>query len=95
MGTASVPSAAAVGKLVDLNSSLLAVGPLAAWPNGGSMGGSFKADVAPVVESVAGVKGVIFDGSSVMDGPIVPLFMTGDAGRPRRPSGRSGVMNWR
>lgn len=78
---ASVPSASSVGKLVDLNSGSLATGPLAAWSNGGSLGGSFKADVAPVVESVAGVKGVTFDGTSVMDGPIVPLFVTGDAPR--------------
>jgi hypothetical protein len=77
----SLPSPTAIGKLVDLNSSALAAGTLAAWPNSGGLGGSFKADNAPLVESVAGVKGVTFDGSSVMDGPVVPLFVTGDAPR--------------
>jgi len=77
----SLPSPTAIGKLVDINSSALTAGPLADWPNSGGLGGSFKADNAPLVESVAGVKGVTFDGSSVMDGPIVPIFVTGDAPR--------------
>jgi hypothetical protein len=78
---ASVPAAGRVGKLVDLGSSSLTTGPLSVWPNSGTLGGGFTADAPPTVESVAGVKGVTFDGTSVMDGPIIPLFVTGDAPR--------------
>lgn len=77
----SLPAPNSVGKLVDISSAALADGPLAVWPNAGSVAGSFKASGNPVVESVAGVKGVTFDGETVMDGPILPLFLTGDAPR--------------
>jgi len=54
--------------LVDLRAEDLAYGPATTWSNHGTLGG-FKAGGAPVVEDVAGLKAVTFDGASWFDGP--------------------------
>ena len=55
--------------LVDLRADDLAYGSAATnWPNRGTLG-AFTASGTPVVENVAGLKCVTFDGSSWFDGP--------------------------
>ena len=54
--------------LVDLRAEDLAYGSVTTWVNHGTLG-SFTAQGAPVVEEVAGLKAVTFDGASWFDGP--------------------------
>ena len=55
--------------LVELRAEDLAYGTgVTTWLNGGTLG-DFTANGAPVVEDVAGVKAVTFDGSSWFEGP--------------------------
>jgi len=66
--------------LVDLRSEDLTPGPVAEWPNHGSLGGSFVAVGNPVVEDVADWKNVVsLDGQSYFEGPTsVPGMEGGD-----------------
>jgi hypothetical protein len=54
--------------LVDVRAEDLAYGSVTTWPNHGTLG-PFTAKGAPVVEDVAGLKAVTFDGASWFDGP--------------------------
>ena len=78
---ASSPGASSATPLIDLNASPLPTGALSSWSNTGTLGRAFAADVAPVVASIGGVKGVTFSGSEVMTGPVAPSNLTG--GSPR------------
>jgi len=56
--------------LVDLRADDLPYGEgITTWPNQGSLG-DFTANGSPLVEDVAGMKAVTFDGSNWFDGPI-------------------------
>ncbi|NGO39184.1 LamG domain-containing protein, partial [Limisphaera ngatamarikiensis] len=74
--------------VIDLNATGLPLGPLAAWPNRGSISGDFFALVdVPEVITVDGVRGVAFRGGTAglegtsYYGPNVPERMTGNASR--------------
>jgi len=54
--------------LVDLRAEDLAYGPATTWINHGTLGG-FTAGGAPVVEDMAGLKAVTFNGTCWFDGP--------------------------
>ncbi|MBM4024603.1 MAG: DUF1349 domain-containing protein [Planctomycetes bacterium] len=54
--------------LVDLRAQDLTYGPAPVWPNHGTLG-DFTPRGAPVVQDVAGLKAVTFDGTSWFDGP--------------------------
>ena len=71
------------GTLVELDATTLPAGPLAAWTNTGSLGGTFNKEVdTPSVALVAGVKGVTFDGTSDWYvGPTAPSSVTGNGTR--------------
>lgn len=58
---ASVPQAEAAA-LVVLDAADLEAGAISAWTNDGSLGGSFAASGDPMVEEIAGAKGVTLDG---------------------------------
>jgi hypothetical protein len=79
---ASVPNLTKPATLVDLQASTLAAGPLLSWTNSGSLGGRFVApEVTGEVAPVSGVKALTLNGVAYYTGPIVPLFLTGDAPR--------------
>jgi hypothetical protein len=69
--------------IVKLDATTLPDGPLEVWPNTGAMGGDFttQPDAVPaIVETVAGVKGVTFDGvNNYYTGPAQPPAFTGNA----------------
>jgi hypothetical protein len=55
--------------LVDLRADDLAYGTATSWPNWGTLG-DFTASGTPLVETVAGMKCVTFDGGSWFTGPV-------------------------
>jgi hypothetical protein len=69
--------------IVNLDATSLAEGPLDAWTNGGTLGGSFTTlpDAIPaVVETVQGIKGLTFDGlNNYYTGPDMPGAFVGNA----------------
>jgi len=68
--------------LVDLRSEDLAPGPVAEWPNHGSLGGNFVASGNPVAEDVGDWKNAVsFDGQSFFDGPTSIPGIEGDGTR--------------
>jgi hypothetical protein len=68
--------------LVDLRSEDLAPGPVAEWPNHGSLGGSFMASGNPMVEDIGDwANAVSFDGQSFFDGPMSTPGIEGDGTR--------------
>ena len=68
--------------LVVLDASALEEGPLAVWPNSGVLPGDFNAGGTPRVETVTGVRGVSFNGTSdFFTGPAAPGFIAGNASR--------------
>jgi hypothetical protein len=79
----STPTFDANRPLVDLNPAALANGALLTWTNSGSMGGTFTAttDTAGNVETVSGAKAVTFSGTNFYNGPVTPVFITGNASR--------------
>jgi hypothetical protein len=79
----STPTFQASRPLVDLNAATLANGPLLTWTNSGSMGGRFTAtaETAATVESVSGAKAATFGGTNYYNGPVTPVFLTGNASR--------------
>lgn len=80
---ASLCHSALAGVLVDLNATSLPTGPLVAWTNTGTLGGSFTREFdTPQVTTIAGVKGVTLDGSNDWYvGPIAPASVTGNGSR--------------
>ncbi len=79
---ASTPDLSTPVKLVDLDASGLAAGPLSVWPNAGKIDYPFTAGTTPgVVEDVAGVKGVTLDGTQYYSGPASPAFIADNAAR--------------
>ncbi|MHC4433241.1 MAG: LamG domain-containing protein, partial [Planctomycetota bacterium] len=67
--------------LVELRAEDLAYGTgVTTWPNSGTLG-DFTANGAPVVEDVAGVKAVTFDGSSWFEGPTSTDSIVGSSDR--------------
>jgi hypothetical protein len=78
---ASSPGTSSATPLIDLNASLLPTGALSSWSNTGTLGRAFATDVAPVVASIGGVKGVTFSGGEVMTGPVAPSNLTGSSPR--------------
>lgn len=80
----SVPDPANSTALVSLDASSHGLGPLAQWPNLGALGGAFVApgNGVPVVQTVQGVKGITFNGTSqYYTGPAAPSFIAGNASR--------------
>jgi hypothetical protein len=78
----STPNLATPVKLVDLNASGLASGPLASWPNAGMIQHPFTAGGTPSqVETVAGVKAVTLDGTQYYFGSAAPGFIGDNAPR--------------
>ena len=78
----STPNLSEPAKLVDLNASSLAAGPLQTWPNGGKIDYPFSAGSTPgTVENVAGVKAVTLDGTQYYVGPAAPGFIADNAPR--------------
>ena len=68
--------------LVDLRAEDLAYGQVTtAWPNRGTLG-DFTPQGTPVVESIAGITAVAFDGSSWFDGPTSTPGIEGSSSRP-------------
>lgn len=66
-------------KLVDLEAQELSEGPLSSWTNTGSKGGAFTSGgTNPVVERVAGVKAVTFDGADRMVSDFTAPQVLGD-----------------
>ena len=61
--------------LVDLRADDLPLGAATVWPNHGTLG-DFTPVGEPVVESLAGLQAVTFDGASYFDGPISTPRMT-------------------
>lgn len=82
LGT-SLPTFSPDKALIDLNAASLAAGSLTAWPNSGTMGGSFNSsgENAATVDAADGVKAVSFDGGDFYNGPVTPVFLTGNASR--------------
>ncbi len=79
---ASVPSFAQTVAMIDVNASGLPLGPLAFWTNNGALQGRFKASTPPaIVETVAGVKSVTFDGTAYYTGPVSPTWLNGNSAR--------------
>src|SRR4030042_4103355 len=69
-GVSRADVAVAEDLLVDLRAEDLPYGAGATpWPNHGSLA-DFSANGSPLVEDVAGMKAVTFDGGSWFDGPI-------------------------
>ena len=64
--------------LVHLDATGFSHGPLATWPNEGSLGGTFTREFdTPSVASVDGVRGVRFDGNrDWFVGPPAPASIT-------------------
>lgn len=77
----STPGAFSSTPLVALDAGSLAVGPLPAWTNTGTLGRGFTADSEPVVETIGGVKGVTFSGIEVLTGPVASSNLTGSSPR--------------
>jgi hypothetical protein len=69
--------------LVKLDASTLPLGPCSVWSNTGSLGGNFVAEFdVPSVTTIAGIKGVTFDGSNDWYvGPVAPSSVTGNGSR--------------
>lgn len=67
--------------VVDLDARPQADGTIAQWTNQGSLGGTFAASGSPTVETVSGVKGVTYNGSSWHVGPRSTPEMDGDSDR--------------
>ena len=67
--------------VVDLDARTQADGTIAQWTNQGSLGGTFAASGSPSVETVSGVKGVTYNGSSWHVGPRSTPEMDGDSDR--------------
>jgi hypothetical protein len=79
-GVGSTPTLTPPVKLVDLNAAALPAGPLAVWPNAGTIDFPFRAGGTPgVVADLAGVKSVTLDGTQYYTGPAAPGFLAGDA----------------
>lgn len=78
---ASFPDLSEPKAIVALDASGLPVGPLAAWPNAGSMGQDFVANSPANVVVVADVKGVSLNGTQWYVGPSAPLSVTGNGSR--------------
>jgi hypothetical protein len=87
-----VMAAAVVGRadvIVNLDATQLATGPLATWPNSGSLPGDFTSagTVVPQVVTVADGKGVSFIGGTAgaagthYIGPVAPPSVTGSSSR--------------
>ncbi len=74
---------ATAGVVVRLDATALPAGALASWPNTGTLGGAFVADVdVPQVTTIAGVRGVTLDGvNDWYVGPVPPSSMTGNGSR--------------
>jgi hypothetical protein len=76
----SVPNFSA--PLVNLDATVLPVGPLATLSNTGTLGGTFDAptNAIPNIEVVGGISGITFDGvNHYYTGPAMPLFLAGNA----------------
>ncbi len=69
--------------LVNLDATVLPLGPLNNWTNNGALGGVFtNSPVAATVQTIQGVKGVTLNGSDhFYTGPAAPAFLTGNASR--------------
>ena len=69
--------------VIDLDATGLPLGPLTELENTGALGGTFvPAGDAGTVETVAGVKGITFDGEDdSYIGPVAPIFLTGNESR--------------
>ncbi len=74
----STPDLDPVIAMFDVKAEGLEEGPLELWPNDGALGGSLKASpVPPVVEKVAGISGVSFNGvDHFFEGPSAPVFVS-------------------
>ena len=80
-GVSRADVAVAEDLLVDLRAEDLPYGAGATtWPNHGSLA-DFSANGSPLVEDVAGMKAVTFDGGSWFDGPISPSGIIGKGTR--------------
>ncbi len=101
--SASVPTGD-LPPVVNLISTNLAVGPLNAWTNTGSLGGTFvpPTNGVPNVQSYFGVNAVILDGTNTFfTGPEAPLFLTGGGNRSvegwilnQNAAGEESVLTW-
>jgi hypothetical protein len=81
-GLAVHPAQAEV--LLNLDATSLADGPLTSWTNTGSVTDNFAVSdeaSAPVVSSVAGVKGVNMPSAAFFTGPAAPERVTADGAR--------------
>ncbi|MEW6160351.1 MAG: LamG-like jellyroll fold domain-containing protein [Verrucomicrobiota bacterium] len=68
--------------LVDLDATQLPNGPLATWPNAGSIAGEFTATGGPAVGAVDGINAVTLNGTTQFyTGPAAPLEVTGNGSR--------------
>jgi hypothetical protein len=64
--------------MVNLDATALPTGALASWTNSGALGGVFlpATNSIPEVATVAGVRGVSFDGTNhIYTGPVAPVFL--------------------
>jgi hypothetical protein len=79
----STPTFQASRPLIDLNPAALPTGSVLSWTNSGAMGGSFTAaaEAAGTAETVSGAKAVTFGGTNYYNGPVTPVFVTGNASR--------------
>ena len=67
-----------VATLVNLDATTLPLGPLTAWPNTGTVGGTFSASGTPQVVTTGGYRTVnLADGSQFFTGPAAPVSITG------------------
>jgi hypothetical protein len=68
---------------VNLDATVLPLGPLNNWTNNGTLGGVFtNSPVVASVQTVQGVKGVTLNGTDhFYTGPATPAFLTGNASR--------------
>ena len=73
-------AAFAADPLVSLDAAKLSDGPLTAWQNAGSLGGTFKsAATSPQVKTIDGIKAVDFDGKQYMLADFTaPASITGE-----------------
>ena len=71
--------------LVNLDASVLSLGPLAVWTNNGTLGGVFNSSGAVAsIRLVQGVKGVTLNPTGTGNfytGPAAPSFLTGNSSR--------------
>jgi hypothetical protein len=68
--------------LVDLDAAQLPEGPLASWPNSGTLGAEFVSSGTPqTVVTADGVKGVQLSNTGHYVGPVAPFEITGPSSR--------------